>query len=41
MGIGKRALKDAMDRLFEQGRIRTEMIGPASRQTKRLVVVTE
>lgn len=38
-GIRKRGFGDAMNRLFEAGRIRVEEIGPASRRVKKIVVV--
>lgn len=38
-GIRKRGFADAMNRLFEAGRIRVDEIGPASRRVKKLVAV--
>lgn len=39
-GVNKRALKEAMERLLDSGRIHVDKVGPPSRQTKRLVVST-
>jgi RecA-family ATPase len=39
--IGKKALTDAMNRLFEAHKIRTETTGPPSKPRKRLVVVRQ
>jgi RecA-family ATPase len=40
LGVSKRALRDAMSRLLDSGRIRNELQGPPSRQTRRLMVST-
>src|SRR5262249_11855073 len=36
--VGKAALADAMRRLFETGKIRNEILGPPSRERRKIVI---